>query len=160
MIKAIIFDFNRTIYDPEKNIIEKETIELFIFLRDNNISLGLISTYKKNRINLINGYNLRDYFDEILFVEEKCKNDFIYIIKKLNSTKEQTLIVGDYLRDEIKIGNLLRIITVWYKRGKFSNLVPGKLEVSKFIISNLNELKGIITYLNTQELNKLDKRGK
>ncbi len=153
MIKTIIFDFNRTIYDPELDLIENKTINLLRYFKSKNIKLALITTYEKNRNKKIIQLKLNKYFDLIKITREKTVNDFLDTLLKLSSKPKDTVVVGDYLKDEINIGNILGLTTIWLKKGKFSNVSPeNKFETPDYIIEDLIRLKEMIIYLNNTVL--------
>ena len=65
-MKAIIFDFNRTIYNAETDKIDSETLDLIKSLKGKGIKLGLISKNGKDRLVKIKQYNLDSLFHPVL----------------------------------------------------------------------------------------------
>jgi len=58
---------------------------------------------------------------------------------------KNVLVVGDSLRDEIKTGNKLGLLTVRLKKGRFANEIPASPEEKPmFNISETTELEKII----------------
>lgn len=85
--------------------------------------------------------NIKNYFQEIFFLEKKSKKNFQLIAK---GTKN-VVVVGDSISDEIQIGNQLGFITVRLKKGKFATQIPkNKKEFAKFEIMDIRELENII----------------
>ena len=85
--------------------------------------------------------NIKNYFQKILFVNEKSKQVFEEIV---GNTKK-VIVVGDSISDEIKIGNQLGFFTIRLKKGKFATEIPkNKKEIAKFEITDINDLENII----------------
>ena len=67
------------------------------------------------------------------------------MFKDLIGDSKNVLVVGDSIRNEIKIGNKLGLITVRLKNGKFANEMPvSPEEEPMFNISEITELEKII----------------
>jgi len=56
MIKCVIFDFNRTVYDPEKNDFCLGFLDLSQILKERGIKIGLISTGGDSRLVLVKNF--------------------------------------------------------------------------------------------------------
>lgn len=136
----IIFDYNRTIFNPDVQSLYPGVVDLLSFLSLNH-DLYLISKNEPGREDKLNSLNIKNFFKEIMFVEEKT----IEIFKTITKTHEKVLIVGDRVQGEITIGNKLNFITVWFKQGKFSKEEPINDEQKpEYIINDIIELKEII----------------
>ena len=136
----IIFDYNRTIFNPETQELYPGVFELLNYLY-NRHDLFLISHIEKGREDVISGFGIEKFFKKIIFAESKSIQIFSEIIK---TKTKQTIIVGDRIRGEIAIGNELRCITVWLKQGKFKEEGPrNKREKPTYTINDISELKEI-----------------
>ena len=136
----IIFDYNRTIFDPEKNELYSGVFEMLKRLAGKH-ELFLISRNEPSRKDKFEKLGIKNYFKKIRFVDEKNAETF----KELISDSKNVLVVGDSIRDEIKTGNNLGLITVRLKNGKFSNEISVSLEEKPtFNISEITELEKII----------------
>lgn len=136
----IIFDYNRTIFDPEKNNLYSGVFEMLKRLASKH-ELFLISRNEPSRKDKFEKLGIKNYFQKTTFVDEKNTEMF----KDLIGDSKKVLVVGDSLRDEIKIGNKLGLITVRLKNGKFANEIPVSLEEEPmFNISEITELEKII----------------
>jgi FMN phosphatase YigB (HAD superfamily) len=136
--KAIIFDFMRTLYDPEKGRLfygVKKILQLLSKSHD----LYLISYKEHTREQLIQSLGIETYFKQIHFVEVKNKRAFI---KALHGKKYSKIwVVGDRIEGEIKIGNSFNHQTIWLKQGKYATREPHrKDEHPKYIIHTIREL--------------------
>ncbi|MFA7315761.1 MAG: HAD hydrolase-like protein [Candidatus Paceibacterota bacterium] len=136
----IIFDYNRTLFDPETNDLYLGVLELLQKL-SKTYELFLISRNEPVRKMRLEAFNIKNYFQQILFVDEKSEQ----IFKKIGGSTKKVIVVGDSISDEIKIGNQLGFITVRIKKGKFASEVPKtKDEIAKFNITDLRDLESII----------------
>ncbi len=121
MIKAIIFDWNGTLYN--RDVIFPFTKEILDYL-SSKYKLILISKAKPNveeRKNLIKSLDLEEYFENIIVKPDKFAEDYADCIKSLNLKPEEVAIVDDRTVMGIKIGNRLGCRTIWITEGKFSN---------------------------------------
>lgn len=136
----IIFDYNRTIFNPDVQSLYPGVVDLLSFLSLYH-DLYLISKNEPGREDKLDSLNIKNFFKEIVFVEEKT----IEVFKTITKTHEEVLIVGDRVQGEITIGNKLNFITVWLKQGKFSKEEPINDEQKpKYIINDIRELREII----------------
>ena len=136
----IIFDYNRTIFDPEKNELYSGVFELLKKLADKH-ELFLISRNEPSRKDRLEELGIKNYFKKTMFVDEKNAE----IFKELIGDSKKVLVVGDNIRDEIKTGNKLCLITVRLKKGRFASEIPASpKEKPMFNISEIIELEKII----------------
>lgn len=149
MIKGIIFDYNRTLYDVEGEKLIDRVPELLREL-SGKYKLCLISRTSMHihRLNILKENGLDKLFDKILIVnaekEEKKKKHFLECMESMGLDSGSILVVGDKVRSEIFIGKSLGMKTVWLKNGKYANLEPIKGKEPDYIITNLEELREIL----------------
>ena len=103
----IIFDFNRTIFNPETGTLYAGVVDLLILLSKNH-DLFLISQNEPGRKENFQKLGISDYFKKIVFVEEKTKSVF----EELSESAKDVMVVGDRLRGEILIGKQLGVTTI------------------------------------------------
>jgi ribonucleotide monophosphatase NagD (HAD superfamily) len=80
------------------------------------------------------------YFQDILFVEgSKDPNDFM---KYMNLTSpESTIVIGDRIKSELKVGKSVKATTIWVKQGKFASEEPdNETEKPNYTVNNLLEI--------------------
>jgi len=143
MIKGIIFDFNRTVYDPEKDELSEGILELLEELVTKNYKLVLISKNKGgNRREQIAQLGLNKYFLEVQVHErDKIEDDFNQALKVMDLKPEEVLVVGDRVVGEIYLGNKLGMKTVWYQVGRFASQFPSNDgEKPDYIIKKLVQI--------------------
>lgn len=145
MKKIIIFDFNRTIYDPDSERLIKDARFVLQTLRRRGFMLYLISRAGKARRELIKNMKIEKYFCRIITSKEKSRRDFEKIVKSGNIDRNLSFVVGDFIREEILIGNSLGLQTIWFKAGKFVNEKPrNKNEKPKYIVSKLRDILDLV----------------
>lgn len=138
MIKAIIFDFNRTLYLPEIKKIPESSIELLKRLKDLGFVLALITIKENTKKEWIR--KISRFFLIVKEVNQKTENDFLDILKELNLNKDDVLVVGDRVKIEIKIAKRLGLKTVWFRNGKFKDELPDIDEIPDYTISKLENI--------------------
>jgi len=147
VIKGIIFDFNRTIYDPEKNALTEGVIELLEDL-SSRFQLCLLSSGDKiERRKQISALGLDKYFKDIQVNEgEKQESHFQMCLRVMDLKASEVAVIGDRIAGEIRVGNQSGMLTIWYKSGKFATRLP----------QNNQEIPDYtITVLTLQELNEI-----
>jgi FMN phosphatase YigB (HAD superfamily) len=141
--KLVIFDFNRTIYDPENGKLIKGVKWVLSRLLKAKVKMILVSKNEKDRAALFSKFGLEKYFEELFFVEDKSEEVFRKIAKKYHSSN--IYVVGDYLHEEIYYGNLIGAETIWFRSGKFSDLkMRNKQDKPNYIIKELKALIPVI----------------
>jgi len=138
MIKAIIFDFNRTLYDPT-------SFSLFpgvdLFLKDlhKTHKLYLISYGGETRKRLISSLGITGYFNAVKVVQNKSKKLFLQIIGSSGFNAGEFVVIGDQINKEITIGKETGAITILFRPGN-----NNKVDVADFVVSTHGEIKNIL----------------
>ncbi|HVX90395.1 MAG TPA: HAD hydrolase-like protein [Candidatus Paceibacterota bacterium] len=117
---TIIFDFNRTLYDPDTGSLVHGALELLADLAGQGAVLHLVSRIEPGRTDILDALDVRNYFTTIAFVSDKTAP----IRTILASATDDAYVVGDHLHDEVRAGNRYGAKTIWLKRGKFKHLMP------------------------------------
>lgn len=137
----IIFDYNRTVYDPDTEQLFPGVLEMLENLEKDH-ELFLISMNELGRKDALSKLGINRYFNRVTFVDEKTEEAFVSLVKNISDT----MVVGDRTADEIRIGNALGCVTVWVRQGKFGKEMPlSKQEEPNFIIDKITDLKKIIS---------------
>ncbi len=143
MIKLIIFDWKRTLYDLDSKSLIDGALELLRFIKKMNIPIILVGKGGMDMSNEIKRLAVDSYFEKIIFIEaEKDLNIYKPLISK---NPKETLFIGDRVRSELEAGNKLGAITIWIKQGKFSNEEPeNEIQKPTFTVSNLSDCLRLI----------------
>jgi len=140
MIKGVIFDFNRTLYNPDTNALNEGALELLEKLASSGYKLCLLSKKsEEERKDKILRLGIEKYFIFIEVVEgEKTEKNFKKCLEIMALQSQKVAVIGDRIRSEIILGNQFGMRTIWYKVGKFAAELPrNKNENPNFVIDNL-----------------------
>jgi len=134
----IIFDFNKTLYNPISKELFEGVKEILNLLKSDFI-LILISMNKEMRDKLAKNL-IGEFFNEMVFTKEKTILNYESILKKYNIKNSDCTIIGDCLSDEILIGKQLFCKTI--------HINPNKCKTfADFSIPHIKEIK---TFINHQ----------
>lgn len=143
----IIFDFMRTLYDPETATLFTDTREILEKLSQNFI-LVLVSRREGNRDSLVTELDISKYFKKIYLVETKDDSVFKEIEQDTFPNHQTSYVIGDRIQDEIYLGNKFNYKTIWLQQGKFKDHLPTSATHKPWrTIHNLKEILAIITPL-------------
>jgi len=143
MIEGIIFDFNRTLYDPERDSLTPGCKKLLDELRKLRYKMCLISRKTKGyRREQISRLGLDKYFEKILVIEGEKNGKYFSECKEVMLLEpSEVAVIGDRVESGIYIGNKLGMFTIWYKRGKFANILPkNDFQKPNRTVTNLKEV--------------------
>lgn len=146
MIKNIIFDWKRTLYDPDTKSLIKGALKLLKFIKSKDIVISLIGKGGEDMEEEVKRLNVRKYFSFTFFAEgDKDPSVFNKII---STNPKETVLIGDRVRSEIEIGNRLGVITIWVKQGKFAEEKPENAEQEPtYTVTVLPDCLGVIQSL-------------
>ncbi|MBV9159370.1 MAG: HAD family hydrolase [Candidatus Kaiserbacteria bacterium] len=143
-LEAIIFDFNRTLFDPVsfrlypgvQNMLEdlRQLYRLFIFSR-----MG----HRRDR--LLVDLGIADCFEASYFAAKKTSEELLRIFATHGLQPAHTYVVGDLLADELRVGAQVGAKTVWLRHGIFSGaqaILPH--EKPTYTVSTIEELHGLL----------------
>ena len=143
-MKAVIFDYNRTLFNPDENALFPSVIYVLDTLKKAGVAMFLIAKGNQERKDQIASLGIETYFQNIIVHDEKSLDDYAVCAEQC-APGTGTYAVGDRIKEEITHANRLGITTVWLKNGKFASEEPvSPIEQPSFIIKNLEELLPII----------------
>lgn len=146
-METIVFDWKRTLYDPDSKLLIKGAKTLFSFLKREKIFLVLIGKGDHKMYEEVKRLGFDKFFSKIIFKETK-KNINLFKPYVSKVSPELTVVVGDRARSEIEIGNKLEAITIWVRQGKFAEELPlNELQKPSFTVNSLYDLKKILKLL-------------
>jgi len=120
---TIIFDWKRTLYNPDSKTLIKGSLQLLKYLKQKNINVILIGKGGSEMYQEVKRLKISKYFTKIIFQEGKKDINLYSPFVSIENPK-LTVIVGDRVRSELKIGNKLKSTTIWLKKGKFAKELP------------------------------------
>ena len=151
-IKAVIFDWGRTLYDSIKKKEFSEAYDVLEHCRKRGYRLAVVSLVTghanstlEERKNAIEQSPLRKYF-EIALVTDKDKDDkFDEVVAYFNLPRTSICIIDDRVIRGIRYGNFYGHPTIWFQNGKFANELPDKTTgIPTYTITSLGELLKIL----------------
>lgn len=133
-----IFDFMRTLYDPETRQVIAGAEEVLMRIQQRGHTCYLVSREEGQRAGLVEKLGLRPYFTDVFLTTNKQQ-----VFADLRARQENATIwvIGDRVRGEIRYGNEIGAVTVWYQVGAFAHEEPGvAIEKPDFVINNLTDV--------------------
>ncbi|MFH1161932.1 MAG: HAD hydrolase-like protein [Candidatus Jorgensenbacteria bacterium] len=151
-VRAIIFDWGRTLYDSDTKREYVESDSLLKYLQSRGYKLFLVSlvsplanaTLQERKLQVENS-PLRKYFEVALVTDTDKDALFDRIVEQLNLPRGEILIVDDRVVRGIRYGNRHGHPTVWVKQGKFSEELPNAdTGIPTYTINSLPELQCLV----------------
>ncbi|MFA9289273.1 MAG: HAD hydrolase-like protein [Weeksellaceae bacterium] len=137
MTNTIIFDWKRTLYDPDLDSLIDGATELLSFLKEKNYRLVLIGKGDRLMFDAVKRLQVESYFLEIIFNASKSETQFTKFISQ--DKPQDTIIIGDRVLSELSIGKKLGTTTIWIKQGKFADEKPNNNQNPDYVVTSLHE---------------------
>ena len=129
-MKAVIFDWGRTLYNPEEGALFSDTKSVLEYLKLKNYILAIVALATAGqskiteRMSIIEKENLALYFVSIKFDIENKDKMYEETLFELGLKHEDVFIVDDRVMRGITWGNKNGCKTIWVQNGKFANELP------------------------------------
>ncbi|MFA4975338.1 MAG: HAD family hydrolase [Candidatus Paceibacterota bacterium] len=152
-IKAIIFDWGRTLYDVDNKKEISDSEDVLLYCKQKGYKMCVASLARpltgdsvEERKKQIENSSLGRYLDMLEVSDVKEKDEMLdNLVKKINVSRDEILFVDDRIVKSIKYGNKNGHPTAWLQAGPFANELPNdETGIPTFIIETLSELKNII----------------
>lgn len=144
MQKLIIFDFNRTLYDPDAGTPIPGALDLCEAATAKGYTLVVVGKAAPSREGKLRSMGLIQFFAETHFVEHKSAELFADIMHRFDVSPAETLVIGDRTRGELAIGHELGAITIWLQAGKFADEHPDGDWTSAHVVATLGEIEPLL----------------
>jgi FMN phosphatase YigB (HAD superfamily) len=150
MIKAIIFDWGRTLYDSENHHLFPQTKRILESLKKHYI-LAIVSLASdgnlERRREILHSSGIEQYFSIIHFAQSDKESLYERTLAELALQPQEVAVVDDRTVRGIRWGNKRGATTIWLKKGKFSSEEPDNdTGMPHHIISNIEELENLFPY--------------
>ena len=126
-IKAVIFDWGRTLHDPDTDGLFPGTQEVLEEL-SKRYTLALVTLAKsqspEDRRHTIRESEIAPYFRAIIVGSEEKDALYEEVLKELALLPENVAVVDDRTIRGISLGNRSGAMTIWMRRGKFAEELP------------------------------------
>lgn len=147
-IKAIIFDWGRTLYDKENDKLFPETLEVveYCFKKYKNLAIVSLAVDSdiEGRFKQVDKNDLRKYFKLILFHSSDKDTMYRNALANLNFKPENVLVVDDRTI-RLQWPNFHGCQTIWLEKGNFSVEKPNTTTgFPGHTIHNLKEILEVI----------------
>jgi ribonucleotide monophosphatase NagD (HAD superfamily) len=139
MIHTIIFDWKGTLYDKQSRTLFPGVPHILNLLKRKNIKRILIGKGGDEMYQEVIRLHIVSLFNRVSFIQRsKNTEDFSPYVDP--ESPGDTWIIGDRIRSEIALGNMLGATTVWIASGIFANEEPrNTAEAPTFRIGSLSE---------------------
>ncbi len=142
--KLIIFDFNRTLYDPDHRALLPGATQLLQFAKEKAYKLILVGQAADSREQLIADLGLTGYMEEIILVDAKTAKLFNDIADRYLADKPSSFVVGDRAQREITLGHKTGWRTIWLQAGKFADEHPAANHLPTHTVTALNQIQSFL----------------
>jgi len=150
-MKLVIFDWGRTLYDPETGSLFPETLQTLDYLKSKGYMLAIVALATagaskiKERLAIIKEEKLVPYFVSVKFDVKNKDKMYSDTLSEFKILPNETVIVDDRVIRGIMWGNANGCKTIWVQNGKFSNELPDdKTGVPSHTIRSIKELWTIL----------------
>ena len=143
MNNVIIFDFNRTLFEPKAGQLMPGAEAVLQDARDKGYVLVLLAAAKPSRDKVLAGLGIGDYFVETHLVEAKQLHMLHGIARRHKANLAQSFVVGDRALGEVQLGHKAGWRTIWLQAGKLASELPDDYSPDYTIIS-LSQVTSII----------------
>ena len=147
-LTTLIFDWGRTIHDPERDILFEGVTELIPEFAA-KYTLALVSLAKsetpEGRRKSIEESGIAQYFDHILVGADDKNEMYEKLLTELAVNPQEIALIDDRTVRGIAWGNRKGATTIWFQNGKFALELPTQETGDPtHIISSFEELKNIL----------------
>ncbi len=143
-MKLTIIDFNRTVYDPETGGLVPGALTLLQSLSA-RMPVVLVSKNEPGRGDILHAFGIEQFFAETVFTIAKSPELFAEIMERHSARPQETLVIGDYITEEIAHGNIIGARTIRLKRGKFKDHIPKRPEEEAWrSVEHLSEIEELL----------------
>ncbi|MDO8561857.1 MAG: HAD family hydrolase [bacterium] len=146
--QVVIFDWGRTLHDPETDALFRGVPELIAEL-SRRYTLALVSLARRlpanERRRVIEESGIAHFF-KLVFVTEEDKNEmYEKVLSELNVEPAKAIVVDDRTIRGVAWGNRRGATTIWLRQGKFAAESPNEeTGEPSHIIANITELRDLL----------------
>jgi FMN phosphatase YigB (HAD superfamily) len=124
MTKLIVFDFNRTLYEPDQDRLISGARELLDYALSQGYRLVLLAKAVDSRGQLLDELGIADAFVEIHLVKTKSVVLLNDLSSRYAAALSRSYLIGDRAQSEIALGHEAGWHTIWYRNGRFADELP------------------------------------
>lgn len=144
---AVIFDFNRTLFDPTVYGLYNGVVPMLEEVGKEK-KLILYSRKSWDRHLLLDKLGISKYFDAAYFVEKKTPESLSAAISEHGISGKDCIIVGDMISDELCAGSELGMTTVWFQQSRFGSIYGDQVDCAPLhTVHTIDELRSLLRTL-------------
>ncbi len=129
MLKVIVFDWGRTLYDSDHQDLFPGTEDILKSLSQ-RYKLGIVSLASNGnfaeRFTILKNKHIEKHFDVVLFSQTDKSALYEKLLQQLNVKPEELAIIDDRVKRGISWGFQHGSITIWLCKGKYSYEFPDR----------------------------------
>lgn len=152
MIKLVIFDFGRTLFDSASKQVFSDSVDILEYLKNKGYKMAVVSLVSaqanatlQERKDQIKNSGLADFFEKIEVTDGDKDKSFEDTIKYFGVENNKVCIIDDRTIRGVKFGSKNGCQTVWFQNGKFADELPNEDTGNpSYTIHSLIELKDIL----------------
>lgn len=143
-MKTYIFDWKRTLYDPDNRCLIDGAVDVLELLRQQGAVLSLVGKGADDMLAEVERLGVKQYFAYIDF-RDGAKDIDLYEKAVAGVLPHDIVFVGDRVRSELAVGKSIGAKTVWVRQGVYADELPESSEQEPdFAVSSLRELKDLL----------------
>ena len=150
MIRGLVLDYNRTLYDPDADGLMEGAKEFLEWCHRKRLRLALVSRGDASRHEDLKKFGIHGYFTKILVLSDgnKGPHHFEECARALALEPREIAVIGDRARAELKHGKAAGMKTIWYRKGKYTQDEPeSEDEKPDAIVGEFSEIKDVLPAL-------------
>lgn len=141
---AIVFDFNRTLFDPTVYGLYSGVVPMLEEVGSRK-KLILYSRKSWDRHHLLEKLGIQKFFDAAYYVEKKTPESLKEALEKHDLKPEECVVVGDMISDELCAGAEIGMKTVWFQQSRFGSIYGEGLGcVPQYTVHSIEELRELL----------------
>lgn len=145
---AVLFDFNRTLYNPDTDALNEYARELLSHLQQRGIPLFMVCKGGEERKKKIEELGLLPFFQRVIVTERKGLVDFFSCRSEYPDA--QWIAIGDRLVEELRYAKEAGMETVWFRNGRFAHEQPAQTGIHPgYVVFNLTEVPSLPCFADT-----------
>ncbi len=145
-IAAIIFDWKRTLYDPDSKTLVEGATQLLATAQEIGAPMYLVGKGGNDMYAEAKRLDVHELFTKVVF-QEGAKEEGLFK-PFMSKNPRETLFIGDRIQSELAAGKSLGATTLWVRQGKFANEEPrGKDQEPDYTVTSLPEAVSLLTRL-------------
>jgi FMN phosphatase YigB (HAD superfamily) len=143
MARTVIFDLNRTLYDPFTDSLYPGARTMLEDLATTH-RLFLYSKRAGDRGALVARLGIAPHFEYCHYVERKTKEDFTALLQAHAVAPAECIVVGDLVESELRVAGECGVASVWARHGICPVELPEEAHMPTYTADSIEELHQLL----------------